>query len=477
MSNVVTRQKAIQLLWERGSLEYKLNQGQKDIYDLIHRPDKKIITVSLSRRFGKSFVLCLISIETCLKNPNSTVIFICPTQQQVMKNLKSIMLDVLVDCPEHLKPTFKRNDGLYAFPNGSEIRLAGVDDGNHENLRGAKADLCVVDEAGFCADLQYVVQSVLLPTTSTTRGKVILISTPSRSPDHDFVHHYMRMAKEDGSLMIKTIYENPNIPDDEKQLIIDSYPGGISNSEFQREYLCITKADAEYSVIPEFSEKESELIKDWVKPEFYDTYVSMDPGGSDFTGVLFGYYDFINAAVVIEDELFIPGTKYTTQELSELIKDKESEAFYNPISEITSSTYKRVSDNNNLTLLHDLVIQYGLHFLTTRKDNKQASINTVRTLVGQEKLIINPRCTNLISQLKGCTWNRKKTDFERSANGSHYDLISSLIYLVRNIDFNKNPNPFGYDTRGYDFIRNPKEGGKMDIKEGLRTIFKLGKKK
>ena len=44
-----------------------------------------------------------------------------------------------------------------------------------------------MDEAGFIADLGYVTKSVLFPMLKTTRGKLIVASTPPPTPAHDFV--------------------------------------------------------------------------------------------------------------------------------------------------------------------------------------------------------------------------------------------------------------------------------------------------
>jgi hypothetical protein len=67
------------------------------------------------------------------------------------------------------KIKYRPNENKIIFGNnGSEIHLAGTEKGNAEKVRGVSADLCLVDEAGFCDDLDYIIKNILFPTI--TRG-------------------------------------------------------------------------------------------------------------------------------------------------------------------------------------------------------------------------------------------------------------------------------------------------------------------
>jgi hypothetical protein len=55
-------------------------------------------------------------------------------------------------------------------------------------------------------------------------------------------------------------------------------------------------------------------------------------------------------------------------------------------------------------------------------------------------LVIHPRCAELIQQLETTIWNNQRTSYERNKYG-HGDLLDALVYLVRNIDRNRNPYP------------------------------------
>lgn len=439
------------MLWRQGNLTWKLEPHQKTLHEFFKKAKSKTIVWNASRRLGKSYTLLTLAIEQCIKHPGSIIKYITPEQKMSKTIVRPNMQEILEDCPPDVKPEYKSNDGLYLFPNGSEIQLAGTDNQNYNKLRGGSAHLCIVDEAGFCSDLSTVVRSILLPTTITTGGKILLSSTPPESPDHDFVK-FIEKAELEDSYIIKTI---DDAVEDSKSLakprltaeIIETYekeyPKGRDDVEFRREFLCEIITDMSSAVIPEFtSELEKDIVCNWPKPAYFDAYVSMDIGYRDLTVVLFAYYDFKNGVLVIEDEIAVK--EMTTDVLAEAIRKKEEAVFTSSISKEEIKPRLRISDNNNLIMLNDLTRIHGLTFTTTKKDDKRAAINLLRMELQNRKILINPRCRTLITHLKHGTWAKNKNEFTRSRDKGHYDAIDAMAYMIRNVDLSKNPYPKNY---------------------------------
>lgn len=439
----LTRQEAINILWHKGILHWKLHQGQKDLYDSYKSAKHRTLVWSCSRRLGKSFALCLLAIETCLKKPNVIVKYVAPQQKQVRTIITPLIRQILQDCPVELQPKFMTQQFCYRFANGSEIQLAGSDNGNAESLRGGSSDLCIIDEAGFCDELEYVVQSILLPTTATTDGKIILASTPPKTPDHAF-RKYVERAFERGTLVKKTIYDNPMLtPDKIEELKAEA--GGELSASWKREYLCQNLVDQESAVVPEFTEElKNIIVREWERPAYFDEYIAMDIGVNDFTFVLFAYYDFRAGKLIIEDEFLINGQQWNTEKLAKGIKEAEARLCTHPVTKVQKKPYKRISDVN-LTVLNDLRQLHGLEFSATPKMDAEAALNNMRVKLGQAKIYINPRCKKLIRHLEFAIWNKSRTKYERSADDGHYDGVDALKYLVRNVEYNKNPYPKHYD--------------------------------
>lgn len=444
MTNPVSKRQAIAILWHQGQVAWKLDECQKDLYNAYKNATHKTLVWCCSRRLGKSFCLCVIALERCLQKPGTVVKYIAPSQKHVKMIIRPLIKDILKDCPKEIRPEFKTADNIYRFPNGSEIQLAGTDNGHAESLRGGSSDICIVDEAGFCDDLEYIVQSILIPTTTTTRGKIILSSTPPKSADHQFVD-YMEDAEAKGTLIKKTIYHGigSRITMDIIEEIIEEL-GGINSPAFQREYLCQIIQDENKAIVPEFTpELQKEVIQAWDVPPYRDLYVSGDVGFKDFSVFLFAYYDFRAGKLIIEDELVMSGEKMTTEVLAAEIKRKEEKLWLNPITLEVQKPYLRICDND-LKLINDLHVLHRLDFLPTKKDDADAALNNLRIMIKEKRIMIHPRCTILITHLKYGKWDKNRRKYARSKDHGHYDGIDALKYLVRNVQFNKNPYPFLY---------------------------------
>jgi hypothetical protein len=293
-------------------------------------------------------------------------------------------------------------------------------------------------------------------------GRIIVASTPSDTPGHPF-KRLCSEAESRGCYIKKTIWDNPRIslkdildfaeeanceidwkvfnenylPEIEKDLEIRQELGEkciiTSSTTWQREYLAEHVTEEGRAVTPEFTDdKAKELVKEWKRPSHFQLYGALDPGFNDFTAYLIGYYDFLNTKYVVEGEAVLH--KQNTEELADEIINLETLLF--PDDEM----YLRVSDTD-LNIIHDLQSLHNLSFMPTMKDNKDAQINHLRVLIQNNKIIIHPRCKNLIRQLKIAIWNKSRKSFERMEGEGHFDTIDALVYLIRNISTYYNPYP------------------------------------
>ncbi len=467
---------AVRELWHRGNLSWKLHAVQKKMLASLIEQDNEITVFLCSRRLGKSFLLCVLAIEKCLKEPNTIVKYVCPKKNMVKTILGPIMTEILKDCPAELKPEFKYNDYLYMFPNGSQIQMSGTDNGHHENMRGGKSDLWIVDEAGFCDELKYVVNTILAPTTDTTGGRGIISSTPSKTPDHEFIVEFLRPAEFNQTLIKYTIHDNPQLSQQKIQEIINRYPGKEKDPEFRREYLCEVINNGDLSIIPEFStEIEAEICKPWQRPPFFDSYVSMDIGFKDLTVVLFGYYDFKNHLIVIEDEYIVNGVALLANNFAQEVKKREEALWTHPMSGEFKAPYMRVADNNNPIFLNELSYTHNLLFVSTAKDNKEAALNKLRMKVAAKQILINPRCKTLIYHMRNGSWDKNRKDFARSPDAGHYDAIDSLIYFVRNVQEHRSPYPSGYGHNPSEYFTPTQKSELTKSQQQWADMFKSRK--
>jgi hypothetical protein len=466
----ITPQQAREILWRKGKItDFLLDSNQKILRDQLKSKKRKTHVALFSRQSGKSFGALGIAVEELMCRNNITICYVAPRLKQGKKIVKSTFDEIFKSCPQDLKPKFDRDSSSYIFPSTkSKLELYGFNAEEIESARGPKAHMIIIDECGFMNDLKYGLKSVLYPKLNSTKGPMLLISTLPRSQGHEF-WSIVKEAEFKETLINRDIYQCPRYTKED----IDGFAeevGGYDSVDFKREYLNIMITDEDHAVIPEANDETlKHIVKNYQKPPYYDCYVSMDIGVKDLTGILYAYYDFITGKIVIEDEATFRGKSFTTANLAASVKKTETELWG------LKKPFLRVSDNNNLILLNDLSIDYGINFIPTAKDNKHAWINQIRILIAEERLVINPKCKQLIFHLKNATWNKNKTEYDRSLDGGHYDLIDSLAYLVRNIAYTRNPYPKGYGMINGDssFRMNGSERTKFE--DHLISMFSYKK--
>lgn len=434
---------AIYLAWQRGLLDYKLLPHQKDLFAILGTRNSRKICINSSRRFGKTTSLLIYAFKFGIKNPGSLIRFVAPTQKALRKNIFPIIKDILADCPVEFLPKWDTQNSCYVFPNGTEFHLYGTDSGQADSLRGQRTELAIIDEAAFVQDgtLRYIVQDVLLPQTLTCNGRIILASTPQKyqTQSGEEFRDFCNEAKMVDAYHTKTIYENTSL----SEALIAEYckeSGGKHSITWRVEYCCEFIIDPEKRILPEWDT--AKHVEDIPNPQMfghYHKYVAMDLGVKrDFTVMLFGYYDFHKAKLVILDEHKMKNM--TSQELIDDMKAKEEFLFSNfPV-------YRRVADTDNPLLLNDMAHIHGLPIIPTTKSTLETMVNELRIFIDAGKLVVHPRCKFLAGSLENAVWannaaGRMRKDFSRSPTYGHFDALAALMYLVRNVDVHSNPIP------------------------------------
>lgn len=445
-----TRRTVLYNLWARGDLKYLFHETQLKIHEALLTSKRRKFFLLCSRRLGKTFMLLALCFSEALKKPRSRIVFLAPTGKHASQIATDTALQLLQDCPDEFKPEYRSQAKEFWFKNGSIIRLQGVNGEHAADLRGGASDLVVLDECGQMDNLQHVSSDVVMPMTMTTNGRILFATTPPTTSGHDSAAIYEDLAK-DGCAVKFTILDAPHVTNEiKREYLIEA---GELEAEVDdilakktdpktttalREYFCEFVTDASKAVVPEFTlQAQREIVREYPRADYFDAYTALDPGFEDRTGILFAWYDFINARIIIEDEALLH--RATTLDIAQVIKEKET-ALWGEWKEP-----RRVCDVD-LRLAADLRTMHDLSFTTARKEDSLGAVNLLRTDVKQRRLVINPRCVHTIRQLKDAIWNNKATDFaragERSIDG-HYDLLAALKYLTRFIDRHRDPYPEG----------------------------------
>lgn len=449
-------------MWHRGRLSFLWHAGQKVMNETWSKSVGQLFVMNVARQYGKSYYTVSKAVEQAFKQPKSRIKYGTAFHTDLTEFILPTFEKILETCPKSIRPSYKTQGSKWVFPNGSEIKLVGLDK-SPNSLRGNTIDLIIIDEAGFVGNLDYVYKSVIVPATlHRPNCKIVFVSTPPSTPAHPFLDFAQR-AESEGSYVKLDIYSNPLITQADIERMAKEL-GGYDSTSFKRECLCQFVTDTDSAIIPEWDDK---FVQEVNKTEFYPyyhKYVGMDLGVKDFTAVIFGYYDFKKATLFIEEELVLNGPTLTTNKLKDAIKETEKAIWAD------QKPYRRISDNNNLMLIQDLSTLHDLSFAPTNKDTLEAMINEVRLMVQSGRIIINPKCRLTAGSLKYGVWDTKRTGFARSTTYGHFDCLAALIYLVRNLDVVSNPVPLSYNTNIFTHYTPPSEDNNNDK---FKKIFNL----
>jgi len=404
----------------------------------LQNPECLQYVVNSSRRFGKSTVAAIIALEFCIRNRDAQVWLTAPTQKMLTTITVPIIRGLIKDCPLDLTPHYTGNEKTYEFASGSVLHLVGTDMKRYEYLRGQTSHLNIIDEAAFSTGLDYFVNSVMIPQTMTTGGTTILLSTPPLSPAHDF-YDMVVQAKAEGFYSCYTIDDNTSLTDEQRERYIKK-AGGTKSTTYLREYQCQFVTDQDMAIIPEWKKAYIwEGVPNDPLYKYWRRYVSMDIGVVDLSAVLYGYYDFKEARLYVQAEDRMNGPEMTTRLLAEMIREREKKLWRN------IKPHARVADNDNVLLLQSLTADYHLEFFPTSKDTLDSMVNKLRIFVQQGRLRVHESCEYLLGCLESGLWQETKgigkRRFGQNKVFGHWDHLSALIYLIRNIDEYDNPLP------------------------------------
>lgn len=455
--NPQQRQIAIGRAWETGNLYYLLRPSQRRIYD-----QRKAITNSrkfvncCGRGWGKSFLLFALCTETALRYPGSDTVFVAPVQRKVAEYLEPIARACFLDCPFKEQIDFSTANLVYKFPNGSRIIVCGSNQKAFDNIRGGTFKLAVVDEGAYHDYLIELIERVLMPALNKGNGHLVLSSTPPDT-EHPFDQRYCTEAELGGYYFHATIYD-AGYPADQ----IDEFKreaGWIARERRWRspaheltwriEYMAERGLrNPEKTIIPSWNDSYVRAVPhDQYFPYFYKA-VSLDIGTKrDLSVALFGYYHYLNAQLVIEDEFQLSGPDFTTLKLSSAVRVKERTLWGSQAPAL------RVSDISDIQ--NDLAITHNLPFTGVSKSELHSMVNRLNLLVGAGRVIVHPRCKLLIQTLKNGVWDKNREEFAYSEIGlGHMDAIASLIYMVVAFEswFNMNPIPLTLNANLFEQV-------------------------
>ncbi len=123
-------------LWRRGELSWKLDAHQKRAYDKYRAWEQRVVeelkaarivanhnatqqkrgkrglvrcfVFDIGRRWGKTFLVCLIRIEDCLRRRGLTITYATAFEKDIEEIIQPMIQEIIADAPPDVEPRFVR---------------------------------------------------------------------------------------------------------------------------------------------------------------------------------------------------------------------------------------------------------------------------------------------------------------------------------------------------------------------------------
>jgi hypothetical protein len=509
--DAMSREERTALLYQAGALDWKVRDYQLDDHNAFVAWDAERQTQEhldeaeaagalydnmwvdeCGRRYGKTAQWLIRDVSAAIRRPGARGLIACAYQKNIGEIIVPLTKVLFRDAPEGYFPEYRGTHGadhecLIIPATDSIIKLVGVDV-HPKAVRGQWCDFCHLSEAAFIRNLRELVTSDIMPMFQDRPWAwIALESSTAHTRDCEFNTEFREDAKKRGTYRKHTIRDNTHLT--EEQIAKEERrSGGKGSANCQRELYCEETREETLMVVPEFDAKRHVMPAGEV-PQHAHCYVSMDPGENDPLGIVWGFYDFARAKLVIQRSF--AKSNYRTGEAAALIKVTEAELWgtshrdipetmrrdpaklARPMLSITDvvrtagglawdpppaaithwdhganeflpNPYKRVSDID-ARMVGDLAVEHALNFEKTAKDDAYAQEAALRHAFSMDWIEIWEPEGDLARQLESGMWqldaNGRRRDWMRTPSLGHLDCVAALIYLWRNLVREKNPFP------------------------------------
>lgn len=392
---------------------------QQDVFLGLKNNWKDSIHVIKSRRqCGKSILAEFIMLYSSLSNSNSRCYIIEPTFNQadkVMADLKKMIIG---------KPFVKKFNDLKRqvfFKNGSEIRMFSAEQGV-DALQGYTCELLIIDEAAYTDE---DIIDAVFPYVNTTKGPILMFSTPKTKAGTFYNYYSMGMSPENNR-----IYSYDWAKEDISEL--------LSPARFEQLRQTMDPLKFRTYYLGEFLDGQSRFFSDFTKcilAEIPVFTVGFEPivFGIDWAGSMGGDYTAIsiigaNTKKVYDIVYFNDkDPKQTIDEIKRLAQKYHPKKITVELNSIGNVYYNLLKDE--MKLLNIPVIGF-----TTTNDTKDKIISKLQTAF-QNTQIYFYRIPELMDELQEYTLEFSKTGKRvfNASKGHHDDLVMSLAIAYNSL--------------------------------------------
>lgn len=386
------------LLYKDPQLEAVEKASFKEQRQFIDDPAKHK-ALHCTRRAAKSFTAGLYMVETCLKYPGANCLFIALTRETA---LGIIDKDILQIINRKFKLGIKLNKSalIYTFPNGSIIKLGGIDSDEDEMNKhlGKKFRLACIDEGSlYTVNVRHFIYDILGPAMADEEGTICFFGTSSNITQGLFFD-ITKGLEQGWSLHKWSAHQNPHI-NWQKQLdeIAKNRPLYMETPQFRQWYLNEWVIETD-KLVYRFDPNRN-LYRDRPYPQSkgWNYVLSCDLGWEDDTAIILSAYHENDPCLYV---LKAFAQKHMTfdmveKKLLEFINDKE-----HPVNSV-------IIDGANKQGVETMTMRSNILFEYADKLGKADHIEIMNGDLIQGKIKIHESLIDLIDELMSLVWKTK----------------------------------------------------------------------
>ncbi len=414
---------------------FQPHKVQQEILDAYFGGEFSVMSLTLARRTGKSFVTSFIATVE-LMIPNSTILLFSPT----FSNAQAIYVELEKNILKLGVKIVSKNSKALSFTLENSSTIFVVTSKSYKNVLGKSLNLVIFEEAQDIENVLNIWENFILPAQADigesvegySNSKTLFIGT-ARDKSNDLYTTIKRVKDPKYKGYVNFTYKTSDNPYISKAFL-EARKAEMDTISFKREFESIWSEQSGELIYYAFSREKNvishqELLSKL--PKFQAVFIAaIDAGFTDNTGYLLAYVEKFTGVVYVIEEY----------KAAQMPMSHHQKSFHN--IEQKYYNYGKVKDRyidpSAAQMAHDLAIEYK--YYTTPAYNKiDEGIKAVNNAFHQQKLFISDNCVGLIDEIESLYWQNAQTKTVRKTKEhKHFDLsLATLRYLYATWNYQK----------------------------------------
>ncbi len=399
-------------------MEFRKTPKQVEAVKILSR--NKYTALYGGSRSGKTFILVR-SIVVRASKCKSRHLIIRQTFNAVKR---SVFMDtlpkVMTICFPHLSYRVNKSDLIVYLSNGSEIHLAGMDNGKAvEKILGTEFSTIYFNEA---SEMEYSPTQLVLSRLAEKTPLAKRVWYDFNPPNKTHWSYWLFMKR------LNPIDEEPLLNAEQYDYLLMNPGDNLDNidPEYIKLLESMPEAERKRFLLGQYSDESDGQVYyafdrevhvcDKIKKGNGQIYIGMDFNVEPMTAIL---AQVVNNEYHIFDEVFL-----NNSDTFKMVNELKNRGYYGTVIPDSTGKNRKTSGKSD----HLILKEAGYQIPPVRNPFVTDRVNNVNRLFTANKIKINPRCKKLINDLEKVAW--KNNQLDQKTNPSLTHISDALGYFL-----------------------------------------------